>query len=223
MPINREAYPTKEKRIDLLRMWGLNTADSIHFARGEFAEDKAKDKTKDRAEEKARKFFEKHECVSVRTFSDESRKCMSPVRYEIKEFEEVNAFCMENTGKYHILINEAIALKDALVTGKITWEDNLSFDIEYFYGPGTPRDLENIDRALLRVAERTGKPRLSRPLSDDANTNFRLLEVVDKIQNADEFIKTYWKPIMFEFQYYPYPVGVLGRHDVFWEWLLASI
>jgi hypothetical protein len=203
-PRRIDAYPTKEKRLEQLDALGLNIADFIHFARGEFVEDKA------------REFFEKcDECVSGRTFSDdEYGKHMGPVKYEMSEFEQVKAFCMENTGRYHILINQAIAVKDAFITGKILWKDGLHYCIDYFYGAGTPRDIENMG-GDLKVAEGTAR---YGPLSDDASANIELRKVVNKTQDVTEFLRV--EQVTLEFQIYPYPVGKRDDNVVFWEWLV---
>lgn len=199
------SYPTKEKRLAQLDMSGLNIADFIHFAKGEFAEDKA------------RAFFEKHKCVSVRTFSDdEHAKYLSPEIYEVKDFGEVKAFCMKITGEYHILINQAIAIKEASITGKIIWEDDIRYRIDYFYGAGTPRDIDNIMRSNLNVAE--GVVHLhGRPLSDDAPTNIALHKVVNATQDFIKVIKV--RPVILEFQIYPHPIGKRNENIIFWEWL----
>lgn len=197
-------YPTKDKRLEQLDAMGLNIADFVHFAPGQFNVSKA------------RELFDKYKCVSVRTFSDrEHEVCLGPVKYEIGRFEEVERFCRENTREYHLLVNQAISVKDAIITGKIMWLDDVRYYIDYFHGAGTPRNVDNMGGDLRVVGGLVHRHDI--PLSPDRATNMALYELVEKTKNVPQSLKP--NPVLLEFQFYPYQIGRRKERLIFWEWL----
>ena len=184
-------------------MMGLNIVDFIHFAPGEFNASRA------------REFFKAYGRVSARTFSSfEHEVFCGPIKYEMERFEDVEKFCTQNNRDYHILVNEAIPVKDALITGKIMWLDDLRYHIDYFLGRGTARDVENRGGDLVAVE---GVASRHEPLSSDAPTNTALLALVEKTRQVPEFLGT--DSILLEFQIYPYRIGRRKEKLIFWEWL----
>lgn len=193
-----KTYPAKHLRLNELRESGLNIADFIYFPIAGFDEETAK------------KLFEKYSSVSVRTFApSELLVHATPVKYEMTDFKVVEEFCKEQNREYNLLMNQAINLKDALITGKIAWINSENFHVDYFYGPGTPRYMDEDRQVALHTVTGNLKQQ-TRPDVDE-----RILEVVEKTKTAI----AHFRPIIFEFQIYPYEIGVLKQKTIFWEWL----
>lgn len=196
-------YPLKDRRLRQLDVMGLNIVDFIHFAPGEFNASQT------------REFFNIYGRVSARTFSSFEHEVFSgPIRYEMDTFKDVEDFCTANNRDYHILVNEAIPVKDALITGKIMWLDDLRYHIDYFLGRGTTRDVENRGGDLVAV---DGVACRHEPLSRDAQTNIALSALVEKTKQVPEFLGT--DSVLLEFQIYPYRIGRRKEKLIFWEWL----
>ncbi|MFH1247517.1 MAG: hypothetical protein V1644_04000 [Candidatus Micrarchaeota archaeon] len=192
-----KVYPPKNVRLQQLRESNLNIADFIHFPINCFDEEVAK------------KFFEKYHCVSVRTFAtSELLIHATPLKYEMTDFEVVKEFCKEQNKTYNLLMNQVIKIKDAGITGKIAWFDNQNYHIDFFYGEGTPRYMDDDHKIDLHTA--TGSIG-----NQPQNLDSQLLSVVEKTKTAiSDF-----RPIIFEFQLYPYDIGMRNEKLIFWEWL----
>lgn len=191
-------YPTKDVRIRQLLDAGLNIVDFIHFGIGKY------DK------HLARTFFNKYGSVSTRTFSDdESQEFATPVEYEWDKFDDAERFCIEQNKVYHILMNQALKRIESVLWGNILWYDLSRFTIEFSYDPGTPRDIETKSSENLRIINGDVSEYVSLESKDR-----KVLEVVDR---TSMFMTTV-RPIVIEFQLYPYSVGILKDKWVFWEW-----
>lgn len=81
--------------------------------------------------------------------------------------------------------------------------------IEYFEGPGTPRDMEHKTDAdgLKRFRREIGVP-----MDQSAPEALKRLAVYFR-----NFLST-TRPMMIEFQIYPYPIGLRQTRDIAWEW-----
>lgn len=203
MPLKvKSVYPTKEKRLGQLEEWGLNIADFISFPSGGFDETKA------------RQFFEKHGSASVRTFSnDEQREYKGPVKYEIADFDEVKQFCEANNSNWNLLINQTVSRADALITGNIMLDHDGNYCIEYFLGSGTPRDVEDEEKTIMRV---NGNTLERQTLSEDQEINQKLKRLINETQFVGGMLGT--GSVILEFQFYPYSVGKGKTELIFWEW-----
>jgi len=149
-----------------------------------------------------RDFCAKHKAVSCRTFAeDEDKDFKTPVKYEITDADEVERFARAQNDKYYVLVNEALPLKDSVIAGNIYFNSPEDFICEYFRGPGTPRDIDN--RKLEHV--------------DAAHFGS-----VDELRQLPEAISRFpYRPVIFEFSLYPYPVGKRHNRLIFWEWRKA--
>jgi hypothetical protein len=184
-----KAYPLKVRRLEQLYAAGLNVADFICFAPGEL-------KVSD-----LKAFCSKFRAVSCRTFAaDEDKDFKTPVKYEISTFEDVLEFGHEHNRKYFLLVNEALPLKDSVMAGNIYLRSRSDFIIEYFNGPGTPRDID------------------SKPLKRIDSQHFGSFPH-SGLDPLPEFVSRLGlHPAIFEFSLYPYPVGRLRQRLIFWEW-----
>jgi hypothetical protein len=193
-------YPPKDTRIKQLLDAGFNIVDFVHFGIEKYDSNVA------------RAFFNKYGLVSIRTFADdESKDYATPVQYEIEidNFDQAERFCIEQNKTYHILMNQALKRADSVLWGNILWYDLSKFTVEYSYGPGTPRDIETKSMEDLRILHGN----LSEYILPESKDR-QLMEVVRK---TSLFLTTV-RPIVIEFQLYPYPVGLLQEKWVFWEW-----
>jgi len=210
-------YPLKHIRLKQLLEKNLNIVDFIHFDPNAF----------DIASALA--FFSRYKIVSVRHFhSDESKFFKCPVKYEIKDFKVLEKFVRKHNKKFHTLINQTLQLKDSVFCGNILWYAPTHFVVlhgsgpitprditdvvdekflfEYFYGTGTPRDLEKKNRDEILIEE--GSIFRFRPRES------RLNKIVDQTYG----FLSYFRPLIIEFSWYPYPVGILQDNVVYWEW-----
>lgn len=197
-----DGYPLKHIRLGQLEDDGFNVADWICFPPRELDL------------QRLREFFDRHGRISCRHFADDERrqfKC--PVRYDLSDFEEIAAFCSEHNQQYWTLCNEAIKLDDSIFAGNILLLDDRDFLVEYFEGPGTPRDTEHKRPPELRVFRRE----FGVPLPP--GTPQELVAVASCFRN---FLSER-RPIILEFSIYPYPIGKRQRRDIFWEWRLGWI
>jgi hypothetical protein len=194
MHLNRRlpVYPLKVHRLEQLDDAGLNVADFICFPPRELNE------------KELRQFCAKFKAVSCRTFSaDEDREFKTPVKYEISDIADVLDFARTQNKRYFLLVNEALPLADSIIAGNIYFNSREDFICEFFRGPGTPRDVDT--KPLQRVdARRFGSPQ--------AREVEQLVDAVARFR---------YRPVIFEFSLYPYPVGRLRDRLVFWEWRKA--
>ena len=151
-----------------------------------------------------RNFCSKFRSVSCRTFAaDEDKSFKTPVKYEIPTVKEVIEFAQAQNKKYFVLVNEALPLKDSVIAGNIYLSSRTDFVIEYFNGPGTPRDIDS--KPLKRID--------SQHFGSFPNSG---------LDPLPEFVSRLGiHPAIFEFSLYPYPVGRLKQRLVFWEWRKA--
>jgi hypothetical protein len=180
------------RRLEQLHDAGLNVADFICFA------------PKELKIGELRNFCSKFRSVSCRTFAaDEDKSFKTPVKYEIPTVKEVIEFAQAQNKKYFVLVNEALPLKDSVIAGNIYLSSRTDFVIEYFNGPGTPRDIDS--KPLKRID--------SQHFGSFPNSG---------LDPLPEFVSRLGiHPAIFEFSLYPYPVGRLKQRLVFWEWRKA--
>ena len=191
-------YPLKHVRIKQLHDTGLNVADFDCWAPGQLNPDELK------------VFLEKHKRISCRHFhADEKKYFKCPVLYDQTDFATILAFCSEHNKTYYTLCNEAINLKDSICAGNILVNDENNYFIEYFYGPGTPRDIESKGPDELKTYSKSfGEPsRGEKPLD----------EVLCMAFTARKF-QPLNKAYIVEFSVYPYPIGRNKTTIICWEW-----
>ncbi len=195
----KQILPLKHIRLQELLDAGINCPPFLYWLRGEIKIGELKD------------FWKKHGRISLRTVTEEINLQPTPklpVAYDKSDWGFITGFCIEHNIKYHTLVNAALPLEDSLLAGNIILLDPDHYIVSYFEGYGTPRDVDDKDFSELKVYLRSfGNlvPAWAPPQID---------EIIGKLK---EF-KPDFRPITFEFSIYPYPVGVLKRHEVFWEW-----
>lgn len=191
-------YPLKHIRLQQLREAGFNTADFIHFAPGTLNM------------KELQKFFEKHNNrISLRHFyTDEHLKHKTPFFPDQTDWKVITKIATEHNKDHHCLYNEVIAPKDATFTGNIILLDDRNYKIEYFIGPGTPKDIELGTVKNLKIFKR----QIGEPM--DPSTPEDLKRVASYFRN---FI-SHFRPVVIEFQIYPYPIGLRQTNDIAWEW-----
>ncbi len=208
--MSSQEYPLKNVRLEQLSGAGFNVADFIcfppHTLRGR--------------EEELKAFLTKHGTISCRHFhQDEKTHFKCPVKYEQADFDTILAFCLANNeGKnetktaFYTLCNEAINLKDSICAGNILTLDDKNYFVEYFHGPGTPRDIESKGADELKVYTRSfGSPPHGPPPPDIVKTT---------AYQASKF-KAVPGPYILEFSLYPYPIGKNQTELIIWEWRLG--
>lgn len=196
----KDYYPRKDLRLQQLEDHGFNVADWVCFPPGQFNP------------EALRLFFEKHSKISCRHFhEDEGKYFKSPFKFGVSTLEEAVAFCTEHNVRFWTLCNEFLPPEEFGFTGNITLLDNREYTVEYFEGCHSPRQIESMSAGELR----TFKREFGRPLPEDAPRP--LVEVAGRFGRFFPEIR----PIILEFNIYPYPVGRQRRPEVFWEWRLG--
>ena len=109
----------------------------------------------------------------------------------------------------YTLCNEAINTKDSVCAGNILVHNEHTYFIEYFYGPGTPRDIESKGPDELKT--------YSKSLGQPAQGERPPEEVLRMVLDARRF-QPLNKAYIIEFSVYPYPVGKSRDYVVCWEW-----
>ena len=196
MPVNK-SYPLKNVRLEQLDLAGFNIADYICFPPRQLSPQKLK------------RFFDKYKKkngISLRHFhADENRFFKCPVKYEVTDWKEALRFCQEHNEGFYTLCNEAIPLKDAIFGGNVLLLNELEFLVEYFRGPGSPRDTEN--KKLEHFTRSIGQK------LPDGTPN----ELVQLGSHFRKFVPEE-RPIVIEFNIYPYPIGKKKSNIIIWEW-----
>lgn len=201
-------YPLKHARLEQLHQAGFNVADFICFP----------PRTLRGHEDELKAFLTKHGTISCRHFHENEKvhfKC--PVKYEQTDFETILAFCLANNEgnneaktPFYTLCNEAINLKESICAGNILVLNEQAYWIEYFYGPGTPRDIESKGPDELKTYGKTvGQPTEGDKPPDD---------VLRMALNARKFQALDNKAYILEFSLYPYPIGRNQTNIICWEW-----
>jgi hypothetical protein len=190
-------YPLKHIRLKQLYDSGFNIADFVCFAPNQLDP------------VKLRKFFDKHvgkEGISLRHFyQDETRYFKCPVKYEVKDWDEALRFCTEHNKTFYSLVNEAIRIDKSEYAGNIWLLDERDFVVEYFSGPGTPRDTETKELKFI-------KRHFGEPFPEGAPP--ALLKLGPLFRG---FLPE-TRPIVIEFNIYPYGVGKRNEEAIIWEW-----
>lgn len=203
-----ETYPLKNLRLEQLHVAGFNVADFICFPpnglRGR--------------EEELKAFLAKHGRISCRHFhKDEKRYFKCPVKYDQTDIDAILEFCLANNeGKneageaFYTLCNEAINTKESLCAGNILVLNEQTLFVEYFDGPGTPRDIEHKSHDELKTFSRT----FGQPAEGDRPPDavLRMAHEARKFRPLDN------KAYILEFSLYPYPIGRQQSHIICWEW-----
>ncbi len=201
-------YPLKHIRLEQLYKAGFNIADFICFAPNTLRGRK----------NELKKFFKKHRRISCRNFhSDERAHFKCPVRYDQNDFDTILEFCLSNNegqneekAAFYTLCNEAIKLEDSTCAGNVLIQDKNSFIAEFFYGKGTPRDIDLKPFNEIKSYRKSGYlPAEGDKPSDD---------VLRFIKTAKDFKAFADKPYLLEFSVYPYPIGKRQTNVICWEW-----
>ncbi|MBI2064153.1 MAG: hypothetical protein HYT66_00340 [Candidatus Yanofskybacteria bacterium] len=196
--MNSFDYPLKHIRLQQLYEAGFNIADFVSFPPGKLDLKIVK------------KLFEKHRKISLRHFhSDENKKFACPFFSDQNNWDTIQRLALEHNREYYALYNETIEPKDAEFTGNIVLKDDRNYFVEYFKGPGTPRDIEHKTDTdgLRRFHREIGVPM-------DPSAPEALKRLASYFRN---FLST-TRPILIEFQIYPYPIGLRQTQDIAWEW-----
>lgn len=198
-----ERYPLKHRRLEQLQEAGFNIADFICFP---------PQTLRGRVEE-LRVFLAKHGRISCRHFhQDEKAHFKCPVLYDQTDFEAILAFCLKYNETLYTLCNEALNLQDSVCAGNILTLDARNYFVEFFYGTGTPRDIESKGAGELKVYTRSfgNPPKGPEPPEDIKRVAFE----------ASKF-RPVEGPYILEFSLYPYPVGRGQTEVIIWEWRLG--
>ena len=201
--MSNSEYPLKHVRLEQLYDAGFNVADFICFPPRTL---------KNRVDE-LRAFLAKHGRISCRHFhEDEKKHFKCPVKYDQTDLNTILTFCLEHNEIYYTLCNEAINLQESVCAGNILTLDDKNYFVEYFHGPGTPRDIESKGADELKVYTRSfGSPSQGPPP----------LEIVRKMAYQASKFKPVPRPYILEFSLYPYPIGRNQTEIVIWEWRLG--
>jgi len=206
--MSSQEYPLKHVRLEQLHQAGFNVANFICFPPRTL---------KDRVEE-LRAFLAKHRRISCRHFhANEKEYFKCPVKYDQTDFDTILAFCLANNEGnneektvFYTLCNEAINLADSTCAGNILVLNEQAVWVEYFYGPGTPRDIETKGPDELKTYGKTmGQPAEGEKPPD---------EVLRMVLNARKFKALENKAYILEFSLYPYPIGRNQTNIICWEW-----
>ncbi len=161
--------------------------------------------------EELRTFLEKHKTISCRHFhADESKHFKCPVAYDQTDFDFILKFCSEHNKKYYTLCNEAINIKKSICAGNILVLDPRNYFVEFFYGPGTPRDIEAKGPDELKQFSRTFGEGTKGDKPPDA--------VLKMVGDAVRFRPLENKAYILEFSVYEYPIGRNQTNIICWEW-----
>lgn len=190
-------YPLKHIRLKQLHEAGFNVADFVCWAPGQLNPGELK------------KFLEKHKRISCRHFhADEKKYFKCPVLYDQTDFKTILAFCSEHNKTFYTLCNESINTQESLCAGNVLVHDENNWFIEYFYGPGTPRDVEkNVDKLKTYSKSFGSSAQGDRPPET-------ILRFAYEARKFNPLNKAY----ILEFSLYPYPIGRQQNHIVCWEW-----
>lgn len=201
-------YPLKHTRLEQLYRAGFNIADFVCFPPNTLVG----------REKELESFLQKHGRISCRHFHENEKqhfKC--PVLYDQTDWQTILAFCLDNNyGRNHeqtafyTLCNEAIKLDDSTCAGNILVLNEDTFFVEFFYGPGTPRDIESKGVDELKLYSKSGY--------SPAEGEKPPTEVLSLVQRARKFRPLENKPYVIEFSVYPYPIGRNNGHTIVWEW-----
>ena len=191
-------YPLKNVRLQQLYDAGFNIADFVCWPPGRL----------DLTELKT--FFEKHNGrISLRHFpADEFMKHATPFFPDQTDWDTIQKIAVEHNKDLYCLYNEVIAPSDAIFTANIILLDERNYKIEYFEGPGTPKDIERGTVKNLKIFER----QIGVPM--DPN-------VPEELKRAASYFKSFestFRPVIIEYQIYPYAMGKRQSRDIAWEW-----
>lgn len=201
-----QVLPLKHVRLRQLAEAGFNCPDFRYWLRGELNIPELKS------------FWEKHGRLSLRNVREEvllEQTPKLPVAYDKEDWGFIADFCEHHNRQYHTLVNEALPLRDSLVAGNIILLDAERYVVSYFEGYGTPRDVDEKPSSELRVYLRPFDARVPEWAPHG------LEELVARLQASHPSFSPVI-PKTFEFSIYPYPVGLLRRPEVFWEWRSGS-
>lgn len=194
-------YPLKHVRLEQIYEAGFNIADFICFPPREFDENLL------------RKFFAKHGKVSCRHFhSDETRNFSCPFLRDVNDVEKAVNFCKEHNKTYFSLINENLVTTDSTYAGNIWLKDDRNYLVEYFEGPGVPRDLDKMPSDKIKRFTRE----IGEPMDPSAP------EALKRLAFNFQKLVPHIRPVILEFSIYPYPIGRSQTYEVCWEWRWAA-
>jgi len=206
--MSSQEYPLKHVRLEQLHKAGFNIADFICFP----------PRTLRGREEELRAFLAKHGRISCRHFhEDEKNHFKCPVKYDQMDFDTILAFCLANNEghneagtAFYTLCNEAINTSESLCAGNILVLNDKTYFIEYFEGPGTPRDIETKSHDKLKTFNRT----IGQPAEGDRphDAVLRMANEARKFRALDN------KAYILEFSLYPYLIGKNQTEIICWEW-----
>lgn len=206
-----DQYPLKNVRLEQLHAAGFNVADFICFPPHTLF-------NREHELQELRAFLTKHKRISCRHFHDDETKYFKcPVKYDQTDYKAIWDFCLANNeGKneaqvaFYTLCNEAINTQESLCAGNILVLNDQTFFVEYFEGPGTPRDIETKSHDQLKTFSRTmGEPAEGTRPPDEV---LRMAHEARKFKPLDN------KPYILEFSLYPYPIGRQQTNIICWEW-----
>lgn len=154
-------------------------------------------------------FIKEHELqrVSIRTYAANEQsgfKCPHlPNRPSAEAIEEVKKL-LDYSNKYQIMVSEGIDPACALFRGNAVFSQfpptySNEFIIEYLEGPGTVRDLE------------------SNPAVKHIQGKLYQIPHPEVREVAQALYASGVKDVLFEWSVYNYPLGVLRRPLIFWE------
>lgn len=191
-------YPLKHHRIWQLFQFGQNIPNYIAFPPGGIDFDQL------------RKFFnERGGLISCRTFRADD-KGRGPFKPEQKDWGAIVDFVKETNPNYFSLFNETLPRADNIYQGSIRISEifqHVEMQLEYLTGSGYARDIEYGGINTLKSVTR----RLGHPWPEWVPEILR--------NRAFELTKFHWvRPLIVEFSYYPYPVGMRKSRFLCWEW-----
>ena len=193
---------SKFERIQLLQEYGLNTPDYIFFKRRDLA---AINTFLDNVH------WAMDKRVSLRFFADEDTLVGSqPHTPNVSWWDARNLLYLHNNDYDIMLSATGINPKDTIICGNLMMQahgiNGYGIAIfEYREGPGTVRDVQHDCVSLTCNLHECPK---------DVTGRF-MLPLAQAKKNALRF--PLWNKVIFEWAYYPYPIGAKKNRLIFWE------
>lgn len=116
---------------------------------------------------------------------------------------------------YKLIFSDSLDWKESVAFGSVALTKELNDHIDLVFGPGLCRDLEaHPKRISIAIPIGTITPFKEVVLENNDINQIRLLNTIYKLVK-DKCLDL--APCVVEFSRYPYPVGKMKKHFIFWE------
>lgn len=165
------------------------------------------------------------ERVSIRT-ERPAKRSHSPFFYRIP-FNEVEEKIISLPPGCKAFLSETLNAEDSIACGRILIEQiqvprHLEFKLEALLGSGTVIDLyeyQNLPAKLKRKLNNRIVIEMKKSYEDRFTYNSEQLPFLGELLHQTRKIGgvSDWLPVVVEFSYYPYSVGIFQKNLIFWE------